>query len=199
MKHFLASHRWAPLFGCALLIEGVLLLWGGPLLTSRHGDFAVTLPLAVPAQVLPVMLIVASGYSEHFWLEENASRRLVLPRLLGFLIGFIPVLLMSLLVSHIHNTGSTLAWYAPAAGLIGAVGMSLCVAPLFGFRMAGVFSVIPLTSLLIVDPTTILGYEFWCFLASTETWSNAAVPGLWLITGLSVFMYAERLRLGLLA
>jgi len=169
-----------------IAIELSLVLWGGLAFEVRHGDsFYEAVPIQVPAQIVPAMLLLYGSSSAHQALERQAGRRIAALQLSAVTLGGVVVAAAALVPAYAHPNAGTLNPLAGVSAFVGMYGIGLAASVLIDRRLAGIPSLVPVLAPLTFDPTRIPGHSWWSFvIPGDESRSlNPASLG-WLIVGI---------------
>ena len=185
---FFASRSWLTIVTGCVAIELSLAFWGGFTFQVHHGaDFSEAVPVEVPAQIVPVMLLLYGVNSAHQGIERQAGRRLGVLQLIAVAGSGGIVAAAALIPANIHREVGTLHPLAAVSAFVGMYGVGLIAATLIDRRIAGIPAFVPVLAPLTLDPTRIPGSSWWSFVIPGDG-SRALSPAAWVWFGLGVLL-----------
>lgn len=194
---YFRSRAWLATVAAAVIFELSLSVWGSAALLVRHEPtFLEAVPVAVLAQIVPVMLITYTVSSAHADLEAAAARALWPWRLASAsLAGAVTAAAAVVPCIVIGQTG-TLSRWAPATGFAGLLGIALVASLIVDRRLAGLFALVPIVAPLATDPNSIPGATIWSFLIPGDGQGGTSPFAFgWVAAGIVAVAVAPRLPL----
>lgn len=161
--HFLLSRRLPHTLLAVVTIELTLPLWAAPALKIAHDGHLRVVPLAVPAQIIIVALLLYTVSSAFHALERQAARSMRIEQAALWLIIAPPVLASTLVASILIGDSGNLGTLAPLKAVIGMWGIGLASSGIIDRRLAGVIPALALVLPALVSPSALAGSDAWGF------------------------------------
>jgi hypothetical protein len=196
---YFRSRAWPATVAVAVIFELSLSVWGSAAVLIRHDPtFMEAVPVAVLAQIVPVMLITYTVSSAHADLEFGAARALWPWRLAGAALAGGATATAAVVPCLVIGQTGTLSRWAPVTGFAGLLGIALLASLIIDRRLAGLFALVPVLAPMATDPNTIPGAAAWSFLIPGDGQGGTSPFVLgWSLAGIIAVALAPRLPLRL--